>query len=166
MSLTTMHVTRSIVIAAPREAVWRAFREHTSQWWGAPYSLLDRPGSEIEMPVEIGAAIVEHSGSHRAAWGILTEIDHERTYAWTGSMGMGGPSWGTVTYVFADEETADGTAGTRVSVDHTQMGDISEAVAAGYDAGWVDLGERLRLFVENGEAYGLAGLNTPPPTIG
>lgn len=161
VSLTTMHVTQSIVIAASREAVWRAFREHPSQWWGAPYTLLDQPGSAIEMPVEIGAPIVEHSGSHRAAWGILTEIDHERTYAWTGNMGMGGPSWGTVSYVFADEGE-----GTRITVDHSQMGEIPDGVAAGYDAGWLDLNERLRLFVEEGEAFGLAGTNTAPPSIG
>lgn len=161
MSVTAMHVTQSIVIAASRASVWRAFREHPSQWWGAPYTLIDQPGSEIELPVEIGAPIVERSGSHRAAWGILTEIDHERVYAWTGNMGMSSPSWGTVTYSFSDEGDA-----TRVDVEHSQMGKIPDGVERGYDRGWLDLNERLRLFVEEGEAYGLAGSNAAPPTIG
>ncbi|PWH06089.1 hypothetical protein DEO23_09770 [Brachybacterium endophyticum] len=160
MSVTTMHVTQSVRITASREAVWRAFREHASQWWGAPYSLLDADGTEIEMPMEIGAPIIEHSGSHRAAWGILTEVDHERVYAWTGNMGMGGASWGTVTYEFADEDES-----TRVTVVHAQMAEIPDQVVAGYDAGWRDLNERLRLFVEEGETYGFTGKNTAPPSV-
>lgn len=157
MSLTSIHVVQSIPIAAPRPRVWTAFREHTSQWWGAGYSLLDESGSEFELPDELGAPILERQGAHQAAWGILTEIDPGHLYAWSGAMGMGAPSWGEVRYEFTDHGQ-----GTRVTVTHRHMGDLSPAIRDAYDHGWANLNARLRAYVEQGISLGTAGEDREP----
>jgi len=159
MSLRSFRLSQSIDIAASRDEVWRAFREETSRWWGAPYLLIETQGSTLELPDQIGGTVLERNGEHHASWGIVTELHPGHVYAWTGAMGMAAPSWGTVTYTF--DEPADAPGTTRVTVEHGHMADVSEQTVTGYDQGWADLHQRLRALVETGAEHGVAGSNGP-----
>jgi hypothetical protein len=134
--------------------VWDIFVRHPSEWWGAPYTLLDRPGATLTFPVQVGQPVIESAGAHQAAWGTLSEIEPGSVYAWHGTMGMGSPSWGEVRYAFADAD-----AGTRVTVTHRHMCEGVGENGDGYDFGWADLNHRLQVRVENGTALGLSGAN-------
>jgi uncharacterized protein YndB with AHSA1/START domain len=172
MTLTTMHVTQSIEIAAPREKVWDAFIGHPTSWWGHPYLALDYGNTRIEIPDGLGKTVTEHAGAHKLAWGTVSEIDPALSYAWTGTMAMNTkPSWGEVSFRFEDVDPrtgsifetaradADTTPSTRVTVTHDHLGTISKDTIRTYDYGWADLIARLKTFVEDNVWLGSTGQN-------
>jgi uncharacterized protein YndB with AHSA1/START domain len=156
-----VHVQISIDIAAHPDAVWNALVDEPSAWWGAPYLLLDG-ASTIDLPLRAGEAVVEHLGDASALWGVVTTCDPARAYAWRGQMGMGPSADGEVR--FSLELAASGTRVTLVHDAVVLWGSGAEALRASYEAGWLDLLERLRALVETGARHGSAGSNGPLAT--
>jgi uncharacterized protein YndB with AHSA1/START domain len=173
MTLRTMHVTQSVEIAAPREKVWHKFQGKPTSWWGHPYLILDYGNTRIELPDGLGRTVTEHAGPHKASWGTVSQIYPGHVYAWTGAMGVGSASWGEVIFTFEDVDasrdslldsyTADegDKTGTRVTVTHEHLGDISDDTIRTYDHGWADLIARLKTFVEDNVWLGSTGRNRP-----
>ena len=164
MTIERFDVRQEITIAAPRARVWEALTAQPDQWWGAPYLLTNDYGQPVDLattlnlPLEVGAPVTERRGDATELWGIVTVVDPGRAYGWTGAMGMAQPAWGEVRYTLADVE-----AGTSVVVTHGGMCGDAEAGRGSYDHGWHDLNERLRAWVEEGVAHGVAGDNTEVP---
>jgi uncharacterized protein YndB with AHSA1/START domain len=154
-----VRVEVSVDIAAHPDRVWDALVDEPSAWWGAPYLLLEG-ASTIELPLRAGEPVVEHLGDASALWGVVTLCDPGREYAWHGQMGMGPSADGEVRF-----SLELGPGGTRVTVVHDAVvlwGSGAAALRASYDAGWLDLLERLRALVETGSRHGSAGSNGPP----
>lgn len=155
------HIRQVIEIDAEPARVWEALVMRPSDWWGAPYLLLDGP-STFEMPTTAGAPLVERLGEQTALWGVVTACSPERAYAWRGQMGMGPEATGEVRYELEATET-----GTRVSVRHDwiHLWGEGDGMREGYDYGWADLNARLKALVETGARHGTAGTNTEPEFV-
>lgn len=153
----SLHVVQAITISAPMERVWSALVDEPSQWWGSPYLLIEDGRTKLAIDARLGGQVEEIAAAHRASWGTITEISPGHILAWTGRMGMGGAATGTVTYRL-DPEGED----TRVTVTHVAIGTFGQGAVDSYDYGWADLQARLRTWVQDGAAHGVAGRNATP----
>src|SRR5690625_1955188 len=156
-TINSLHVAQSITIAAPLERVWSALVDEPSQWWGSPYLLIADARPQLTIDAQLGGQVREVVADHQASWGTITDVSPGRLLAWTGGMGMGGAATGTVEYRL----DPDGD-GTRVTVTHVAIGPFAQGTIDAYDYGWADLQARLRAWVEDGSAYGVAGHNAAP----
>ncbi|HLS25420.1 MAG TPA: SRPBCC domain-containing protein [Beutenbergiaceae bacterium] len=150
-------MVQPIAIAAPAARVWSALVDEPSRWWGSPYLLIDDDATRLEIEDRLGGQVREFAGDHQASWGTITEISAGSLLSWTGQMGMGGAATGVVSYRL--EEAGPGT---RVTVEHHAIGVFGPQMAESYDYGWADLNARLRAWVQDGTAHGVAGNNSAP----
>lgn len=156
-TVLSFHVGQAVLIGATPHRVWSAIIEQTSRWWGSPYLLIDDAGTRLQVEARLGGQVREVAGDHQASWGTITEIDPGRVLTWTGQMGMGGAVTGSVEYHLDPV-----SQGTRVTVTHNAIGTFGPRAVDTYDYGWADLQARLRAWVQDGVAYGVAGANTAP----
>ena len=153
----SMSVHQAITIDAAPERVWSVLIDEPSQWWGSPYLLLEGHSPTLTIDARLGGLVCETAGSRQATWGTVTEVAPGEKLSWTGGMGMGGAALGVVSYVLEP----DGGS-TRVILTHEAIGTFPDEAASNYDYGWADLQARLRIWVTDGVAHGVAGTNTAP----
>lgn len=152
-----LHVSQQIKIDAPASTCFAALTGDLSEWWGAPYLLLDTPQTRIIGGDHLGAIVREISPDREVAWGFVSEIAQDAVVGWTGRIALGSAASGTVRYkLTADDD------GTIVDLDHESIGVFPAESLDSYATGWHDLLHRLKSLLEDGTRYGLAGKNCPP----
>lgn len=159
MDINRVLVKQRIDIAADADRCFAALTGDISEWWGAPYLMLDDAETRITVEPRLGGLVSERATDSEASWGSVSELAQGRMIAWTGRIGMGDAVVGTVRFTLTEH---DGR--TRVDLEHESIGAFSAGTQDGYDAGWRDLLRRLQALVEDDEAYGIAGKNTRPPS--
>ncbi|MEH0110004.1 helix-turn-helix domain-containing protein [Tersicoccus sp. MR15.9] len=155
--INTFSVRQSLQIDADPATVFRALTRELEAWWGAPYLLIAEDGegpTRMTVDLTIGGAVTESRGERSELWGVVSGLEPDRVFAFTGSMGMRSACTGEVRYELV---AVDG--GTRVNLSHDAVGAFPAERAAGYDRGWEDLNLRLQAWVEQGERYGVSGQN-------
>ncbi len=160
MDIQRLHVTQQIDIAADAHRCFAALTGDLSPWWGSPYLLLDRRETRISAEPRLGALVSERAGDHEAAWGTVSELAPDRLIAWTGRIGLGDAVTGTVRFTLTEQEGR-----TRIDLEHESIGAFTAESQGSYDHGWRDLLHRLQALIEDGDSYGIAGKNTPPPSV-
>jgi uncharacterized protein YndB with AHSA1/START domain len=140
-SPVAFELTAQIEIDAPAEMVWRSLTEDIGSWW--PHSFSDDP--KITLEPWVGGRFLEEFGDGGGAlYAVVTYLRPARELTVSGSMGMRGARQYVKTYTL--EPDGDGT---RVRTVASVLGDISDEMRAGYDAGGQEVLDRLKLFVES-----------------
>ena len=160
MDIRRLHVAQQIDIAADARRCFAALIGDISAWWGSPYLLLDRPETRIRAEARLGGLVSEHAEGEEAAWGTVSELAPDRLIAWTGRIGLGDAVTGTVRFTLTER-----AGQTRIDLEHESIGAFTPESQGSYDHGWHDLLHRLKTLIEDGAPYGIAGKNTPPPSI-
>ncbi|OMH33146.1 helix-turn-helix domain-containing protein [Tersicoccus sp. Bi-70] len=155
--INTFSVRQSLEIDADPATVYRAITQDLEAWWGAPYLLIAEDGdapTRMTAELRIGGSVTESRGERAELWGVVSGLEPDRVFAFTGSMGMRSPCTGEVRY-----ELVPVGERTRVNLSHDAVGAFPAERAAGYDRGWEDLNLRLQAWVERQERYGVGGKN-------
>jgi DNA-binding transcriptional ArsR family regulator/uncharacterized protein YndB with AHSA1/START domain len=160
MDIRRLHVVQQIDIAAEAPRCFESLTGDISPWWGSPYLLIDRPETRITVEPRLGGLVSERADDEEAAWGTVSELAPDRRIAWTGRIGLGYAVTGTVRFTLTEQ-----AGGTRIDLEHESIGAFGPGSQLSYDNGWYDLLHRLKVLLEDGESYGIAGENTQPPTI-
>ncbi|MGH3461884.1 MAG: SRPBCC family protein [Kribbellaceae bacterium] len=134
-------LTAEIEIDAPAETVWRSLTEDIGSWW--PHSFSAEP--KITLEAWVGGRFWEEFGDAAggALYGLVTYLRPGAELTVSGAMGMRGARQYVKTYTLE----ASGS-GTRVRTVASVLGDISDETRAGYEAGGVEVLERLKAFTE------------------
>jgi uncharacterized protein YndB with AHSA1/START domain len=139
-SPVAFELTAQIEIDAPAEVVWRSLTEDIGSWW--PHSFSDEP--KIALEPWVGGRFWEEFGDGGGAlYGLVTYLRPGAELTVSGAMGMRGARQYVKTYTL--QPAGDGTAVRTVA---SVLGDISDETRAGYDAGGVEVLQRLKGFAE------------------
>ncbi len=146
-------IEQEIAVAAPRAKVFAALTGDVGAWWGRPYIQDVDEVVSIVIEPELGGRFLERWGDgDGAVWCVVTTFRRDRCLILQGTMAMPGAVFGSIRF---DLEDGDGD-GTLLKLSHHAIGEVTDDLRQGYDAGWSDLlGRRLKTWVETGERLGL-----------
>lgn len=152
--LAGLLIRQSVTIAAPPAAVFQALTRDLGLWWGAPYLAFPEEARDLLLEPWPDGRLLEvlgEGGSEGYVWGRVEQIRRDRLLTLNGRMGMREAVAGVVRF----ELNAAGK-GTRVDLEHRAVGPLDEATEAAFAEGWRELiGQRLKAYVERGEAAGV-----------
>lgn len=148
-ALSQAEVLVEIDVAAPRERVWSAFVNETAKWWHPGFNT--RPeGVTFTIEPELGGrAFEDWGGGNGQVWGVVNGMDAGRFIQIIGDTdkAWGGPSRGIMNWRFED----DGE-GTKVRLEHSLFGNVSEETRKSLTEGWQFLiRDSLKRYVETGQ---------------
>jgi uncharacterized protein YndB with AHSA1/START domain len=125
----TMSVEQELVIDAPPERVFAALTEQIGDWWSHTFW-----GGKVRLEPHVGGRFWEEASSGSALFANVTAIEAPSLLRLSGGLGMTGAVAGSVTFRLAE----DG-AGTRLSLSHSAVGEITGETEQSYTAGWTHL---------------------------
>lgn len=146
-----LDIAFEIHIKAPPSAVFAGLTEDIGVWWGAPYLQCEN-AYDLILEARPGGRLLEQApGSDGAIWGIIQEIRRDRFIAIEGRMNMAPAIFARTTFDLAEDKRE-----TCLRFSTSAFGAFSEKHQKMYEDGWRDLlDNRLRTFVEHGEALGV-----------
>ena len=154
----SLAIEQEIPIAAPRAKVFDALTGDVSPWWGRPYTQDAERIESLVIEPELGGRFMEKwSDEDGAVWCVVTNFLRDRRLILQGTMAMPGATFGSIRFDLEDGPDS----GTLLKLSHHAIGEVTDTMRDGYDAGWTDLlGRRLKAWVESGERMGLG--HEPP----
>lgn len=134
----TLDVANEIVVEAPREKVFEALLR-IGEWW--PHRF--REGSTVVLEPYAGGRFYEEWDGGGALYATVSRVSRPEHVSMRGPMGMRGPV--TAVWSFDLEDSGGRTV---LKAAHRAFGDIDEETRAGYETGWLEVFEALRLAVD------------------
>jgi len=153
--IRSMEVELEVDVNADRERVFTALTTGTHVWWGAPY-LENKEATDVIMEPKLGGHFYEQwdylsDEGAGALLGSVVAIKPPELLRMRGSFGM---SKRAVVGVVSFELT-ETSKGTHINFYHHAFGEIDAESEERYTAGWDELLDRLKYFVEEGRAKGV-----------
>jgi len=136
-SATVREVLLEITIDAPRERVWKALVEETTEWWHEDF--FTRPAEGFHIQPKLGGWMYEDWGKGDGLiWGFVTGVKKAEMLQVVGDLNAdwGGPHRGIMDWTLA----SDGGS-TLVRFRHGLFGRIEDKTADALDGGWRKLFE-------------------------
>ena len=155
-------VLLEIAIDAPRERVWKALVEQTTDWWHKDF--YTGPGARgFHIQPRLGGWMYEDWGNDNGLiWGTVTGVRAMEMLQVVGdsSSDWGGPNRGIMTWNL--DSAPDGPDTTLVRFRHSIHGRVSETTRDSLDGGWRLLFEQcLKDFAETGRRPAAADADAP-----
>ena len=154
--ISSLKITKKIVIDASAERVFEVLTNEISLWWGEPY-LRNFKSQTLILEPKLGGKFYESWAEGGMILGEVIELSVPHRIVIRGSMGIEGLIIGVVSI---NLESASQT--TILNLEHSIMGELPPHLKTGFDEGWDNLiGVRLKAWVEEKKSYGLG--KVPPP---
>jgi uncharacterized protein YndB with AHSA1/START domain len=141
-------VVLEIVIEAPRERVWRALVDQTTDWWHKDF--FTRPAEGFYLQPRLGGWMYEDWGNGNGLmWGMVTGVHAPEMLQVVGDLNsdFGGPHRGIMDWTLAPVEGRP--KATVLRFRHGLFGNVSAKTRDSLDSGWRMLFEQcLKPFAE------------------
>ncbi len=148
--MPTLHIDRTITIAAPPERVWQAWVSEINRWWTKPYYNDHERVTGLSLEPRLGGRFVEEWGEGGAGFLIGQVVEwlppQRLAYTWSER------GWGGAVTLARLEFLPDDNGGTRLKFTHEGFERLPDGAQLrdGYEAGWGELSARLKSYAETG----------------
>lgn len=150
--LAGLLIEQTVEIDAAPATVFAALTEDIGNWWGAPHLMSGEDARDIVLDARPGGLFLEVTGEGEGAVCCTVErVVRNRLLTLSGRMGMRRAVAGTIRF-----ELEPLGEGTRLSLEHRAVGQLTAETEKSFTEGWADLlGARLKAYAETGVATGI-----------